>query len=148
MDIRPAQQDVRTAYLRGSVAQAIMGIFWLVSAALGTWVSEFFAIAMIGMAVALTFPLTLLTLRLMGRPMGLPGAYVRDGHALHSLYLSLRQVGIWCVSRCIIDRSHCNWTGVSDYLHARWLVYWHRSSAVCSFSTDHSSILETVDRFT
>ena len=36
MDIRSAQEDVRNTYLRGSVAQAIMGIFWLASAALGT----------------------------------------------------------------------------------------------------------------
>ncbi|HEY3476708.1 MAG TPA: hypothetical protein VGK56_18970 [Anaerolineales bacterium] len=75
MDIKSAQQDVRTAYLRGSVAQAIMGMFWLGSAALGTWVSVYFAILMMVLAIALTFPLTLVTLHILGRPMGLPGSH-------------------------------------------------------------------------
>ena len=75
MDIRSAQQDVRTAYLRGSVAQGIMGVFWLAAAALGTWVSPYSAIITMVLAVALTFPLTLLTLRAIGRPMGLDGAH-------------------------------------------------------------------------
>jgi hypothetical protein len=65
MEIRSAQQDVQSAYLRGSVAQAIMGIFWLVSAALGTWVDERSAIGIMVLAV-------LLTLRLLGCPAGLP----------------------------------------------------------------------------
>ena len=75
MDIKSAQQDVRTAYLRGSVAQTIMGMFWLGSAALGTWVSEYAAILIMVIAIAVTFPLTLLTLHILGRPMGLPGAH-------------------------------------------------------------------------
>lgn len=75
MDIKSAQQDVRTAYLRGSVAQAIMGMFWLSSAALGTWVRVYFAILMMVLAIALTFPLTPVTLHILGRPMGLPGSH-------------------------------------------------------------------------
>ncbi|HSL29038.1 MAG TPA: hypothetical protein VK900_07560 [Anaerolineales bacterium] len=75
IDIRSAQQDVRTAYLRGSVAQGIMGGFWLSSAALGTWVSASAAMVTLVLAVALTFPLTLLTVHILGRPMGLDGAH-------------------------------------------------------------------------
>lgn len=72
MEIQSAQQDVRSAYMRGSVAQAILGIFWLAAAALGTWGSPYSAIGLVVFAVFLTFPLTLLTLHLMGRPAGLP----------------------------------------------------------------------------
>lgn len=60
-------------YLRGSVAQAIMGLFWLAAAALGTWGSPYYAILLLVLAVALTFPLTLFILHIIGRPMGLPG---------------------------------------------------------------------------
>ena len=75
MDIRSAQEDVRNAYVRGSLAQGIMGVFWLVAAGLGNWVSEYAAILVMVLAVALTFPVTLLALHLLGRPMGLPGGH-------------------------------------------------------------------------
>jgi hypothetical protein len=78
MDIQSAQQDVRTAYLRGSVAQAIVGLFWLAAAALGIWGSPYYAILLLVLAVALTLPLTLFTLHLTGRPMGLPGGHPMD----------------------------------------------------------------------
>src|SRR5688572_12052020 len=39
MEIKSGQQDVRSTFLRGSVGQIVAGIIWLLSTALGTWVS-------------------------------------------------------------------------------------------------------------
>ena len=71
MDIKEAQHEVRTVFLGGSVGQAVSGLIWLVSAALGTWGSlqqAIFALAVGGMFI---FPLTQLALRLLGGRAGL-----------------------------------------------------------------------------
>lgn len=80
MEIKSAQQDVQSTFLRGSVGQTVSGIIWLISAALGTWVSERSAILVLVLVGALIFPLTQLTLRLLGRPAGLP-----KGHPMNQL---------------------------------------------------------------
>ena len=80
MEIKSAQQDVQSTFLRGSVGQAVSGVIWLVSAALGTWVSERAAILVLVLVGAMIFPLTQLTLRLLGRPAGLP-----KGHPMNQL---------------------------------------------------------------
>jgi hypothetical protein len=72
MEIKAAQQDVQSTFLRGSVGQTVSGVIWLVSAFLGTWVSERSAILVLVLVGALIFPLTQLSLRLLGRPAGLP----------------------------------------------------------------------------
>ena len=72
MDIKTAQWDVQTTFVRGSVGQLISGTIWLVSAVLGTWVGERQAIVMLVLAGTLIFPLTQLVLRLLGRPSALP----------------------------------------------------------------------------
>lgn len=84
MDIRSAQQDMQTVFLRGSVGQAVSGTIWLVSAALGTWGSERYGILVLVLAGTFIFPLTQLTLRLMGRKAGLP----RD-HPLNMLAMQI-----------------------------------------------------------
>ena len=84
MDIKTAQQDVQSTFLRGSVGQIISGVIWLVSAALGTWVSERYAIGVLVLVGSLIFPLTQLTLRLLGRPAGLP-----KGHPLNLLAMQI-----------------------------------------------------------
>ena len=84
MDIKVAQEDVRSTFLRGSVGQAASGLIWLVSAALGTWVSERSAILVLVLVGALVFPLTQLTLRLLGRPAGLP-----KGHPMNALAMQV-----------------------------------------------------------
>lgn len=80
MEIKSAQQDVQSTFLRGSVGQTVSGIIWLISAALGTWASERSAILVLVLVGALIFPLTQLTLRLLGRPAGLP-----KGHPMNQL---------------------------------------------------------------
>ena len=80
MDIKAAQEDVRNTFMRGSVGQAVSGVIWLASAALGTWVSERYAILLLVVGGAFIFPLTQLTLRLLGRSGTLP-----KGHPMNQL---------------------------------------------------------------
>ncbi len=67
MEIREAQREVRTVFLGGSVGQAVSGVIWLVSAALGTWVSVQYGIIALAVGGAAIFPLTQLTLKLLGK---------------------------------------------------------------------------------
>lgn len=84
MDIKSAQQDVRSTFLRGSVGQAVSGSIWLISAIFGTWVSECSAILVLVLAGMFIFPLTQLTLRLLGRSGGLP-----KGHPMNALAMQV-----------------------------------------------------------
>jgi hypothetical protein len=96
MEIKTAQQDVRTTFLRGSVGQAVSAMIWLVSAILGTWVSERSAILVLVLAGIFIFPLTQLALRLLGRSGGLPGGHPMDQLAMQVAFivpLSLPLVG-------------------------------------------------------
>lgn len=58
-------------YLDGSVGQAVSGIIWLGSAALGSWVGTRYAILALALGGVFIFPLTQLVIRLMGRPASL-----------------------------------------------------------------------------
>ena len=72
MEIKTAQQEIQAVFLRGSIGQMVSGLIWLCSAALGTWVSERFAIIVLVLAGMFIFPLTQLVLKLIGRSPGLP----------------------------------------------------------------------------
>lgn len=72
MSIRDAQRDVRRTFLGGFAGSLASGLVWLVSAGLATWGSPQLAIAVLVVGGAAIFPLTQLSLRLMGRPAGLP----------------------------------------------------------------------------
>lgn len=80
MDIQTAQRDVQATFVRGSAGQTISGVIWLISAILGTWISQRNAILMLVLGGTLIFPLTQLTLRLLGRPSTLP-----KGHPMNQL---------------------------------------------------------------
>jgi len=84
MDIKSAQQDVRSTFLHGSVGQAVSGSIWLVSVILGTWISERSAILVLVLAGMFIFPLTQLALRLLGRSGGLP-----KGHPMNQLAMQV-----------------------------------------------------------
>lgn len=84
MEIRTAQQNVQTTFLRGSVGQIVSGLIWLVSAALGTWVSERSAILLLVFVGAFIFPLTQLIRRLLGRSAALP-----KGHPMNPLAMQV-----------------------------------------------------------
>jgi hypothetical protein len=71
MLIKEAQQEVRTVFLGGSVGQAVSGILWLVSAALGYWVSPKAGIYFLIFGGMLIFPLTQLALKILGQQASL-----------------------------------------------------------------------------
>jgi hypothetical protein len=75
MDIKMAQLDVQNVFLRGSVGQAVSGFIWLLSAALGTWVNDRYAILVLVLVGMFIFPLTTMVLRLLGRSSGLPSKH-------------------------------------------------------------------------
>ena len=80
MEIAQAQRDVRTTYLGGFVGSLVSSAIWSVSAALATWSTPKAAILSLIAGGFFIFPLTLLVLRLMGRPAGLP-----KGHPMNAL---------------------------------------------------------------
>lgn len=84
MEIKTAQHDVQSTFLRGSVGQTVSGLIWLVSAAFGTWGSERQAILVLVLGGMFIFPLTQLGLRLLGRPAGLPA-----GHPMNALAMQV-----------------------------------------------------------
>jgi hypothetical protein len=67
MEIVEAQKEARSVFLGGSVGQAVSGIIWLVSAALGTFVSTRYGVIALALGGVFIFPLTQLTLKLLGR---------------------------------------------------------------------------------
>jgi hypothetical protein len=87
MEIKSAQQDVQSTFLRGSVGQTVSGVIWLLSAGLGTWVSERYAILALVFAGIFIFPLTQLALRLLGRPAGLPKEHPMNQLAMQVAFI-------------------------------------------------------------
>lgn len=84
MEIAAAQRDVRTTYVGGFYGQLVAGVLWLVAAAAGTWASPAWAMATLLLGGTLIYPLTVLSLRLAGRPGSLPA-----GHPMASLAMQL-----------------------------------------------------------
>lgn len=74
MYIHEAQKELRTAFLGGFVGQMLSGLIWALSAAISAWASPRAGMMALFVVSAMLFPLTQLTLRLMGRPARLsPG---------------------------------------------------------------------------
>ena len=67
MDIQDAQREVRSVYMGGFWGQLVSSIIWLVSAALGTWVTPKTSILTVMIGGFFIFPLTQMLLRLSGR---------------------------------------------------------------------------------
>ncbi len=68
MLIATAQREMRSAFLGGFVGQLLAGLIWAASAAVSTWGSQGFGMALLFFASMLLFPLTHLVLRALGRP--------------------------------------------------------------------------------
>jgi hypothetical protein len=75
-----AQRDVRTVFLGGFAGQLVSSGVWFLSAAAATWLSSRSAMIVLVVGGFFIFPLTLLCLRLMGRPPSLP-----KGHPMTAL---------------------------------------------------------------
>lgn len=84
MHIADAQRDVRTIFLGGFAGQLVSGLVWLVSAALATWSTPRAAILTLIFGGMVIFPLTQLSLRLMGRAAALP-----KGHPMNALAVQI-----------------------------------------------------------
>ncbi|HKW34130.1 MAG TPA: hypothetical protein VJN92_14055 [Candidatus Acidoferrum sp.] len=67
MHIQDAQREVRSVYIGGFWGQLVSSVIWLVSAALGTWVTPKASIVIAVIAGFFIFPLTQMLLRLSGR---------------------------------------------------------------------------------
>ena len=67
MDIQDAQRENRSVYIGGFVGQLVSSVIWLVSAALGTWVSPKASILAVVIAGFFIFALTQMLLRWSGR---------------------------------------------------------------------------------
>ena len=71
MDIQTAQRELRTTFLGGFAGQFVSGTLWLISAALSTWLSQKYGMAFLFLGGMFIFPLTKLTLQLMGKSTSL-----------------------------------------------------------------------------
>lgn len=68
MDIQDAQHEVRFVYIGGFRGQLVSSVIWLVSAALGTWVTPQTSILAVVIGGFLIWPLTQMLLNFSGRP--------------------------------------------------------------------------------
>jgi hypothetical protein len=67
MDIQDAQREVRSVYIGGFVGQLVSSVIWLVSAAVGTWVTSKASILTVIIGGFFIFALTQMILVLSGR---------------------------------------------------------------------------------
>ncbi len=67
MNISDSQREMRGAFLGGFAGQLVSGVIWLLAAALGTWLSPAAGMAVLFFGSMGIFPLTQLTVRLLGR---------------------------------------------------------------------------------
>jgi hypothetical protein len=81
MQIHEAQRDVRLVYVGGFFGQLVSGGLWLSAAAVGTFSSSTVAIAILLLGGILIFPVTMVCLRLAGRPASLPAGHPMAGLA-------------------------------------------------------------------
>lgn len=68
MKIKDCQFEMRSAFLGGFGGQLVSGIIWLIAAAVSVWVSSGAGMVVLFFGSMLIFPLTQLTVRLLGRP--------------------------------------------------------------------------------
>jgi hypothetical protein len=66
MDIQDAQREVRSVYVGGFWGQLVASVIWMMSAALGTWVTPKASILTIVIGGFFIFPVTQMLLRLSG----------------------------------------------------------------------------------
>jgi len=97
MFIQEAQREMRTTYLGGSVGQAVSGLIWLISSALGTWVSPQAGLAALVLGGMFIFPLTQLVLKLSGRPVA-----VSKHNTLNQLAVQVAFIAPLCLPLVLI----------------------------------------------
>lgn len=68
LSVRESQWEMRSAFLGGFAGQLVSGIIWLFSAGVSVWVSPLWGAGVLFFGSMGIFPLTQLTLQLLGRP--------------------------------------------------------------------------------
>ena len=68
MNFIDGQREMRSAFLGGFGGQLVSGIIWLIAAAISLWIRPAVGMAVLFFGSMLIFPLTQLTVRLIGRP--------------------------------------------------------------------------------
>ena len=68
MNILDAQREMRSAFLGGFAGQLVSGLIWLLAAAAAVWGAPRSGMILLFFGSMLIFPLTQLSLRLIGRP--------------------------------------------------------------------------------
>ena len=84
MLVAEAQRQMRQTYRGGLPGQLVSGGLWLASAAAGTWGSRTLAVVVLAVGGCFIFPLTMLALRLAGRPATTP-----KGNPLNALAMQV-----------------------------------------------------------
>jgi len=87
MEISDAQQEVRSVYRDGVVGQTVSGLIWLLSAALGTWVSVRAGVITLAVGGMFIFPFTQLALRILGGPTTLRSENPLNGLAMQVAFI-------------------------------------------------------------
>jgi hypothetical protein len=72
MLVADAQRQMRQVYRGGLHGQLVSGALWLLAAAAGTWRTHNLAVLVLVLGGCFIFPLTMLALRLSGRPATAP----------------------------------------------------------------------------
>ena len=80
MTIEQAQRDVRRVFRAGVVGQCVSAALWVAVASLATWGGHGLAVLVLAAGGVAIFPVTLLVLRALGGPAGLPA-----GHPMNAL---------------------------------------------------------------
>ena len=68
MNLSNCQREMRNVFLGGFAGQLVSGLIWLVAAAVSVWLRPRTGMAVLFFGSMLIFPLTQITLRLMGSP--------------------------------------------------------------------------------
>ena len=68
MNVTQSQKEMRSAFLGGFAGQLISGLIWLAASAISLFISSKIGMAVLFFGCMLIFPLTQMTIKLMGRP--------------------------------------------------------------------------------
>ncbi len=87
MTIEHAQREMRSVFLGGAIGQTVSGVIWLISAGLGTFVSQPAGLVSLFLGGCLIFLLTQIILIFLGRPASASKANPLNGLATEIAFI-------------------------------------------------------------